>query len=623
LNVTRAVPSRFLFRHANTEKIREHLRTELLGFGLPQLDTKSKTETYIAKFLSICHDATLRFVPKATPYSPRSNAAMTPRVKAARKFERDLLRKWERGKQISVHHEYIQAKKRSKKLLRIEKSKIWRKYLHGAKDLKGLSRLCSLSKKLCQPIARRHMETQKGPNGELYSSTEAKAHCMRMNVLQETSNSRLAPFSIPVADPSHKQHHLSQEVSLEEISTIIGLLKTGKSYGWDRVGNYIFRIAKDIVAPYIRAIVEACLKLGFHPWQFKYSITVMIPKDGRESYDTPKSWRPVALLSCLGKITEKVVAKRFENLLLTYNLLPPEQMAYVGKSTTSAIQRILNPIYNAFMHHSTRNKELRATYLGLDMKGAYDHVRVDKLTNILIAKGIPDWLINFVISFMSDRITRIDIPGGSSEDFFVGCGIPQGSPLSPVLFLLFASPLLERLRGQKHVYATAFSDDTSLVAVSSSYENNCKLLTDAYAIIDSWANEAGISFSPHKFVVMHFLPPQSHIPKESSSNTPNGLPGTTPRPTPILPSIVPPSPPLFRLALRPPPTPLLEAPINSQASKKDLSEMKERPPSKHIPNIPGLIQTMIVTEARILGVWIDQRLSWLTHVNKVILIHYQ
>lgn len=158
-------------------------------------------------------------------------------------------------------------------------------------------------------------------------------------------------------------------------------------------------------------------------------------------------------------------------------------MAFVGRSTTAAIQRIVNPVYHTFMHHN-RKQPLRATYLGLDITGAYDHVRADKLIQVFVSKGIPGWLIEFVISFRSDRTTCLVIPGGKSGNFYVGCGLPQGSPLSPILFLLFASPLLEMFESDNRVTATGFSDDTSLVAVSESYQMNCLILAGAYRKID-------------------------------------------------------------------------------------------------------------------------------------------
>ncbi|KPM39835.1 hypothetical protein AK830_g6718 [Neonectria ditissima] len=93
-----------------------------------------------------------------------------------------------------------------------------------------------------------------------------------------------------------------------------------------------------------------------------------------------------------------------------------------------------------------------------------------------IAQGIPDWIVLWVWSFLSDRSIVVRMPGYTGEKCWVNIGIPQGSPLSPLLFLFFAAPILEILV-MKHsvddgIFAFAYIDDTYILVTSQDYEHN-------------------------------------------------------------------------------------------------------------------------------------------------------
>ena len=85
-----------------------------------------------------------------------------------------------------------------------------------------------------------------------------------------------------------------------------------------------------------------------------------------------------------------------------------------------------------------------ATLLSLDISGAFDRVIRKRLIHVLRAKGIPQRLARWVHSFMSDRTTTLVIADTETAEALVTAGIPQGSPLSPILFLFYAAKLLEK-----------------------------------------------------------------------------------------------------------------------------------------------------------------------------------
>jgi hypothetical protein len=193
-------------------------------------------------------------------------------------------------------------------------------------------------------------------------------------------------------------------------------------------------------------------------------------------------------------------------MIAKHNMLPWNQFAFAGRSTTMAIQSILNPIYTALCNRRT------ATLLSLDVTGAYDYVRADKLLSLLAENGVPDWLILFVQSYMTNRKATLAIPGYQTDPFYVNIGIPQGSALSSVLFMLFAAPLLKRLNAEVGYPAVGFADDHYLIAESPTPEQSCALITKAYDLIKAVADEYNIKFAPEKYRVMHFLGPNTKNP---------------------------------------------------------------------------------------------------------------
>ncbi|KAF5530921.1 hypothetical protein FMEXI_13232 [Fusarium mexicanum] len=131
-------------------------------------------------------------------------------------------------------------------------------------------------------------------------------------------------------------------------------------------------------------------------------------------------------------------------------------------------------------------------------KGAYDRVDREKLLEFLIDFDIPE-------------CTVVKLPGLTSKRYWINVGIPQGSPLSPILFLFYTAPLLRMVSEQAcksegpnrlksvQLYCFASVDDTYIMAVSSSYRTNYRALEFAHEEILEWARSTGVTFSTGKY----------------------------------------------------------------------------------------------------------------------------
>ena len=147
--------------------------------------------------------------------------------------------------------------------------------------------------------------------------------------------------------------------------------------------------------------------------------------------------------------------------------------------------------------------------LSLDISGCFDHISQDRVLHVLRQVGYPEWVVGMMDGFMKGRHTQLTYSGWKSAPFATTTGVPQGSPLSPILFLIFSRELLLQF-DNSHILATAFSDDTNLIACSQSAAANCRSLERAHEACEQWARKHGVKFSPEKYQLIHFTRKRSN-----------------------------------------------------------------------------------------------------------------
>lgn len=181
-------------------------------------------------------------------------------------------------------------------------------------------------------------------------------------------------------------------------------------------------------------------------------------------------------------------------------MLPQSQMgARLGRSTTSALQLLTEQVRAAW---STEPAKI-VSMLSLDISGAFDYVSHPRLIHNLRKAALPEWVIQFIQSFLTNRTSSLCFNDYTSPQLPTSTGIPQGSALSPILFLFFAGPLLTDLE-DAGVDALGFVDDTSMIITGNSAQENCSKLETAHEICAKWARLHGAIFAPEKYSLIHF-----------------------------------------------------------------------------------------------------------------------
>ncbi|EGU79108.1 hypothetical protein FOXB_10396 [Fusarium oxysporum f. sp. conglutinans Fo5176] len=554
LEIERVPSTYYLWKLVDPKEFREFVNNALEHLGFPTLSSPVMADNYARRLVQAFGPAIQKLVPLAPP--PGSKRPKNKPTLVTRRAENLLRLAAERELKsglIMPSQQHYKTKRLAQSVIRIERAAAF--YRKLSQDIAKHRKLYFWAKAGAKWNQKASKPIRQLKAGNLTHRTpDGMAGCVRDALWPDgTSDEQQVPPDQPAVDPERTTLTASQDLTLGDVQDLIARAPTGKAAGPDLLAYEGMKMAQKELLPYLHHLFAACLRLGHHPAAFKQASTVMLRKPDKDDYEQPKSWRPVALLPCMGKLLEKIFTHRLKLLALDHNLLPNMQFGTPGKCTTKALQFLLNNVYAAWVRKDRR----LATLMGLDITGAYDRVDRVKLMKILEQAGIPDWMLRFIWSFLTDRNTDMRLPGFTSSKFWVNIGIPQGSPLSPILFLFFSMPILgtasEYTNSRVTIYAFAYVDDTYLLAVSDGYEANCQALKECHDRIMVWADSVGVSFSPHKYHVMHFLPPYHRA-----------------------------------------------------------------DPFEHMPGIPGLEGKKPESSMRILGVEVDHKLRWGAHVEQVI-----
>ncbi|KAI1047149.1 hypothetical protein LB505_010119 [Fusarium chuoi] len=365
------------------------------------------------------------------------------------------------------------------------------------------------------PTLKYEGDSDAGNEPQLAVTDEQKIEMIKKVKFRNNNNpesTRILEEPGPRHDPKREDIYIPRDVDAEKLRTIIKGLKNNKAPGPDKVPNEAIKLGMELLLPYFVLGFRACLNLSLHPANFKDSIIVMLLKAGKEP-DKPESYRPISLLSTVGKLYERILADMMLDVLKEHpHLLPATQFG--NKTTTEALQYLFRIIYSTWCS----NSDDVVTILGLDMSSAYDNVYRQKLLQTLYDKGFPMWFVDIIGLVLSLRDATMRLPGIISEPFELNTGIPQGSPISTVLFFFFVSPLVERtfpprriyVDGRKEtvrLYQFSFVDDVYYIAVSRSYTINCRGLEILHEQMLPIAKELFINFGSHKYHVMHMRLP--------------------------------------------------------------------------------------------------------------------
>lgn len=289
----------------------------------------------------------------------------------------------------------------------------------------------------------------------------------------------------------------------QEILQAIANTCNDKAPGDNGITNRVIKLAAPIIAPALAILFNASVELGHAPEAMKTTVTCVVRKAGKTDYHNPRAYRPIALLNTIAKVLEAVMTERLHYDVEKYGQLP---IMHTGGRKRVSCEHAIHMIMER-IHSNLRARRVISMLL-LDFSGAYDNVIHKRLIHNMRKRGVHPYIVRWIDSWLKDRKARIRMNEGLSDWFLVTAGVPQGSPLSPILYLYYNADLLEIADNEEELADTlimGYVDDTCMLASGETTEETCDKLSKLHKKAERWAGKHASMFAPDKYKLIHFV----------------------------------------------------------------------------------------------------------------------
>ena len=275
------------------------------------------------------------------------------------------------------------------------------------------------------------------------------------------------------------------QISRKLILNINSNLNVNKAHGADNISGRMIDLCGESITLPLSIIFTNIMNTGIFPNNWKSANVT--PTFKKESKQNIKNYRPISLLPLFAKIFERILFSQMYNYFVSNDLITKNQSGFRPKdSVTNQLIYLVDEIHSSL----DINLEVRAVFL--DMSKAFDKVWHAGLLFKLKQNGINGRLLNLLENYLEKRKQRVLLNGFASEWGFIESGVPQGSVLGPLLFLIYKNDLENGLKSQVNFFA----DDTSLFSIVKDPNISAIELNHDLDLITSWAYQWKMSFNP-------------------------------------------------------------------------------------------------------------------------------
>ena len=250
---------------------------------------------------------------------------------------------------------------------------------------------------------------------------------------------------------------------------------------WKRLHKLFPDILPDLTNPLVQR--------GYHPVSLKKAEGMVLDKPGKPSYDAPATYRVIVLLDTPLKIVERLIANRLS--AQTRELGPIHRNQCSSLLSVSSFHAAVSLTHEVAI---AQKLKLKAFSLFLDIKSYFDNIRPTqlRLTGPLRERGVSPYIASWIKSFLSRRTCRLKFEGSRGDFKRVAVGTPQGSPISPLLFVLYVASFHRGLNRQN---TFSFINDFVLTSMSLSHRRNIQILQTRFRALSCRAKRLRLSFS--------------------------------------------------------------------------------------------------------------------------------
>lgn len=313
-----------------------------------------------------------------------------------------------------------------------------------------------------------------------------------VNIAKDICNtlppSNICPLSFLTSITSSLSFSFSfQEVTINEVRDAINSIKKSKTADTYGLTTSLLKSMIDVVTIPLTKVINRCIATSCFPDALKIAAVLPLFKKG-DSLNL-NNYRPISLLPVISKVFEKVMFRQIYSYFLNNTLFTKTQYGFQnGKSTCDAILQFINSIIEGW-----ENKQFcMASFI--DLCKAFDCVPHKILIDKLKLYGFDDNSCLLVNAYLSNRKQYVRVNNKQSETLNVDCGVPQGSILGPLLFIIFINDFPSCID-----YLTIlFADDTTFQTKSDSYQTLVNLRDEVLNQVSHWFTSNKLSINQEK-----------------------------------------------------------------------------------------------------------------------------
>jgi hypothetical protein len=449
--VRKKVKQNLYNRHTDWDLFRENVNAKI-DLRI-KIKTKSEIDVAIAEYTRTLQES----AKAATPLSPITVPVVTypPDIREMVLEKRRARKRWQRTR---LAHDKATLNRLTRKLsqkIKSFKNKSFKTYLE---NLDGTPDTDYSLWKACRKIKRPPFQAQpiRKENGEWAKSEEETASAFARHLERTFQpndiNSDLDLKDPPLSPSGPEPGTLSPATVVEVIQKN---LSGKKAPGYDNISARILKELPKKGLVLLTNIFNAMLRLKYFPDAWKKAVVILIHKKGKPT-DKPESYRPIALLPVMGKLFEKLLLTKIEPLIKDKQLIPDYQFGFRRKHAT------LEQVHSVVNKASAALEEKRyCCGLFLDVAQAFDRVwhkgLLYKLRGVL-----PAAYCDLICSYLENRQFQVSYGDARTPWCKAEAGVPQGSVLGPLLYVLYTADM----PSSANVDNLVFADDTAILATA-------------------------------------------------------------------------------------------------------------------------------------------------------------
>ena len=305
------------------------------------------------------------------------------------------------------------------------------------------------------------------------------------------------------------RHTADKKISTEELEgkyndwitpglvrSSLKLFKPNKAAGPDELKPLVFKYLPDNAINTLTLIYKACIALAHTPQVWRETKVIFLPKPGKDSYDVPKSYRPISLSNFLLKALERLAVWKMDKDLESNPIHHKQHGFTKGKSTESAISNTADYIERQLFN------DRHCLGVFLDISSAFDSISIDHIKqSLLLHNGDPE-MVEWYHSYLGRRYLEVNLHGDSAQ-LTTAVGFPQGGVCSAKFWLIAFDQAIQIIN-EEGIVGNGYADDCSALIGGTHPHNMIDKMQAMLGRLVTWGNSCNLRFNPQKTVVVMF-----------------------------------------------------------------------------------------------------------------------